>query len=246
MAEQAFGSQQAVMVVDRHIVMVLRIELFGKRDFGVVFRQMRLHVQVGEFPHQRAGHVQLFGAGGNGETRRDGHHLAALAMPFLDDCLGIVIARLRRIEQGRRRIAIHHHLAGDHAEIAPVAFAEKRLGGALVNGAIGHGAGCAMAHKLVEKGRGDARRVNRINKFLLLDECIGVEPFEQSRRIGADHLHLRKVQMGVDEAGHHQMGSVINRDGLRRCLLFHARIIARGDDHAVRGQDRAIFLIAVG
>ncbi len=41
------------MLVDVGIVARPRIELLREGDLGVVFRQMRLHVQVGELAHQR-------------------------------------------------------------------------------------------------------------------------------------------------------------------------------------------------
>ena len=58
-----------------------------------------------------------------------------------------------------------------------------------------------------------------IGEFLLLDEGIVVEPVEQLRAVGADHLGLRIVDMGVDEAGHDEAAGVI----VDRCALWRAR-----------------------
>ena len=50
------------MLVDVGIVARPRIELLREGDLGVVFRQMRLHVQVRMLAHQRAGHLHLLRA----------------------------------------------------------------------------------------------------------------------------------------------------------------------------------------
>ena len=48
-----------------------------------------------------------------------------------------------------------------------------------------------------------------IGEFLLLDEGVFLQPFEQLRAIGRDHLRLRIVDMGVDESGQNQRVGVM-------------------------------------
>ena len=114
------------MLVDVGIVARPRVELLGEGDLGVVFRQMRLHVQVGMLAHQRARHLHLLGRRGDREARRDGIELAALAVPFGDQRLGVVIAALRRVANALRRVAVHHHLAGDRRACCGHALRRRR------------------------------------------------------------------------------------------------------------------------
>ena len=55
-----------------------------------------------------------------------------------------------------------------------------------------------------------------IGEFLLLDEGVVVEPVEQLRAVGSDHLGLRIVDVGVDEAGHDEAAGVIVNDRVPR------------------------------
>ena len=93
-------------VIDIEIVARLRIEFARQRDLGVVLAQMRLDVAIGEFPRQRAGRLELLGRGGDREARRDGVVETALAMPAGDQGLALVVAALRRIGEGGRRVAV--------------------------------------------------------------------------------------------------------------------------------------------
>ncbi len=63
-----------------------------------------------------------------------------------------------------------------------------------------------------------------VAELLLLDEGVGVEPFEQRAGIGADHLHLREMDMRIDEAGQDQVRPVVDDLVLRR--LRGRRILA--------------------
>ena len=67
-----------------------------------------------------------------------------------------------------------------------------------------------------------------VGEFLLFDKRIIVQPVEQLRAVGADHLGLRIMDMGVDEAGHDQRAGVIVDDRARR----------RAPENVVRLADR--------
>lgn len=130
-AEQAFAPEQPVVLVDVGIVARLWMELQRKGNLGVVFRQVRLHVQIRIFAAERARHFQLLMRRGDGEARRDGIMLASLAVPIGDQRLAIVISRLRCIEHTLRRVTVHHHLAGDVEHVAVMRLGEERFGGLL-------------------------------------------------------------------------------------------------------------------
>ena len=48
-----------------------------------------------------------------------------------------------------------------------------------------------------------------IGKFLLFDEGVVGKPVEQLRAVGADHLSLRIMDVGVDETGGDETAGVI-------------------------------------
>jgi hypothetical protein len=73
----------------------------------------------------------------------------------------------------------------------------------------------------------------RVGKSDLFGEGTGIEPVEQLRAPGRDHLHLREMDMRVDEPGHHQVRAVV---GHRQAggLGGDLRIRPRRADHATR------------
>ena len=64
--------------------------------------------------------------------------------------------------------------------------------------AIGNRGGGAVARQFVEEEFGIAGRMRGIAEFLLLDEGVFLQPFEQLRPIGGDHLGLRIMDVRVD------------------------------------------------
>ena len=88
-------------------------------------------------------------------------------------------------------------------------------------------------NKFVEKERRDARAMRGIGEFLLLDERIVVQPVEQLRAVGADHLGLRIMDVGVDEAGHDERaGMIVDERAARRAGENVARLADRLDQAA--------------
>jgi len=168
---------------------------------------------------------------------------ATLAVPPLKQCLAVVIARLRRVAERCRRIAIHHHLAAQHQHVALGGFAKIRIDRLRMHAAIGRGRGRTMPDQLVEEARSDARGVPGITELLLLDEGVGVEPFEQVRRIRADHLHLRHMDVRIDEARQDQVRPVIDHRMMRRRFGVE---LADHDDLAIAADDdRAVLDVTI-
>ena len=58
---------------------------------------------------------------------------------------------------------------------------------------------------------------SRIGEFLFLDEGVFLQPFEQLRAVGGDHLGLRIVDVRVDETRHDQRaGEMFDRHARRQ------------------------------
>ena len=175
---------------------------------------------------QRAGHLHLLGRRGDGEARRDGVERAALAVPGRYQRLGVVIAGLRRVAEALRRVAVHHHLAGDDQHVALGSLREEGFGRFLVHRAIGGDGRGAVPHHLVEEQPRDAAAVLRVEELGLLGKGVVVQPVEQLGAIGGDDLHLREMHMRVDEARQDQMRPVVDQSRRRRrpaARLRHSR-----------------------
>lgn len=171
--------------------------------------------------------------------------VAALAVPVGDHLSRLVIGGFRRVEQALRGVAVHHHLAADHEHVALHGLSKKGVGGGFVHGAIGSGRGGAVAQQLVIKMRGDALGMGALDEAAFFREGIGVQPFQQIGGIGADDLHLREMQVHVDEAGHDEMRPVVFfLDVFRRCVA-NIGVFANGGNPAVFEKQAAILDIEV-
>ena len=74
---------------------------------------------VGMLAHQRAGGLELRLGRGEGEARRDRVELAAAAVPAREQRLAVARSRVSGVSSSAGgRVAVHHHLAGDHAHVA--------------------------------------------------------------------------------------------------------------------------------
>ena len=82
-----------------------------------------------------------------------------------------------------------------------------------------------------------------IGELLLLDERVVVQPIEQLRAVGADHLGLRIMDMGVDESRHDERARMIID---RRAVGSAGENVARFADRLdqpVPDEDRAVLEI---
>src|SRR5262249_45773543 len=111
--------------------------------------------------------------------------------------------------------------------------------------AISHGCSGAVARQFVEEELGIARGMRGIGEFLLLDESVFLQPLEQLRAVGCDHLGLRIVDVRVDEAWHDQkIGKMLDRKSSRK-LRRQLRCRPRGFDLPVFNEDNAILDVAI-
>src|SRR3546814_1848952 len=74
------------------------------------------------------------------------------------------------------------------------------LGGAGVDGAVDGRRSGAVARQLVEEEARDRHRVFRLGEALLLHQGVALQPVHELGAGGGDHLGLREVDVGVDEA----------------------------------------------
>ncbi len=171
--------------------------------------------------------------------------VTALAVPVRYHLAGLIIAHLGRVEQALRGIAVHHHLAADHAHIAPQRLGKEGVGRGLVHRAIGDRRRRAVADQLVIEMRGDPFSMRTFDETAFLGKGVGVQPLEQVGRIGGDHLHLRKMQVHVDEAGHDQMRAVVDLDHVLACFCLDVGIGADCRDQPILDQQAAILLVEI-
>jgi hypothetical protein len=174
---------------------------------------MRLHQHGGKLGEQRAGRRELFVRRSDGKTRRHRVALAPGTVPAADKlaarCNGVAGA----FEKPRRTVAVHDRVAGDHADAAPMRGSEQRLGRGRMRRAVSACGGGAVSRQLVEEEFGVVRGVFGNAEFLLLDESVFLQPFEELGAIGGNHLGLRIVDMRVDESRHDQrIGIMIERN----------------------------------
>jgi hypothetical protein len=169
--------------------------------------------------------------------------VAALAVPVCNDLPCFVVAHLRRVEQALRGVTVHHHLAADHAHVALHRLGEEGVGGGLVDRAIGNSRGRAVTDQLVVEMGGDALCMGAFDETAFLGEGVGVEPLQQVGSIGGDDLHLREMQMSIDEAGHDQMRAMVDFRRVGGRLSFDVCVGAACDDQAVDQQQAAVALV---
>ena len=150
-AEQRARPEQAVAAVDLGVALGPGEELACGGDLAVVLAQVGLDVGFGMLAGEGARGLELGVGRGEREARGDGVELAAASVPALEQRLALALALLGRVEQARRRTAVHHHLAGDHARVAALALGEEGLHRFRPHGAVDHGRGGAVAQQLVEK-----------------------------------------------------------------------------------------------
>ncbi len=125
-------------------------------------------------------------------------------MPALDQRLAVGIAGFGCVDKIVRRVAVHHHLAGNHAQIKRLSRTEKRLDRLFVHAAEHQRRGGTVAQQFLDEDVGNLRRMFGIGKLAFAREGVGVEPIQQLRAVRADHAGLRQVDVRVDKARREQ------------------------------------------
>ena len=213
MPEKRARAEQAEPGIDRRVARIARKQALDRVDLVAVLGEMRLHQDGGKLRQQRARRRELFVARGDGEARGHGIALPPGAVPAPDEIAAVGDGGGGGSEQPRRRVAVHEGIARDHAGVAAVRGRKQRGGRIRMRRAVGKRRGGAVARQLVEEKFGVARGVRGIGEFLLFDEGVFLQPFEELRAIGGDHLRLRVVDMGVDESGQNQrVGVMFDRE----------------------------------
>ena len=144
-------AQQAKALVDVQVAACLWKQLARPSHFIQVFGDVAVNEHVGMSRGEPAGRFELGFRGGDSETRRDRVVQAAAPVPFLDQGRGISVAAVRGVAQIVRTVAVHQHLARDHAQVARLGLREESVDRTRMHGAEYQRCGSAIAHQLVEK-----------------------------------------------------------------------------------------------
>ncbi len=111
-----------------------------------------------------------------------------------------------------------------------------------VDGAIHHGGGGAAAQQFVHKKTGDIARVSGVGKLPLGRVRVSLQPRQQAGRRRGDHVGLRVVEMGVDEARHDQFSAIVLQRRARRQASLEFGKIADGLHMIVVDEQQAVFV----
>jgi hypothetical protein len=166
-------------------------------------------------------------------------------VPALDQSLAVGIAALGRVGQRRRGIAVHHHLAGDHAGVAALGLGEEGFGRLAMHRAIDRSRRRPVRQQLVEQEARQHLGLALMRQLLLLDEGVLVEPLHQLGAIGRDHLRLRHVQMRIDEARHDQIRAVVDDLGASWQCRHQFGRFAHRLDHPAREHEQPVDNVAM-
>ena len=202
-------AQQARAVVDIKVAAVLRKEFTHPGHLARVLRDMTLYVNIRVLARQAAAGFELAWGRSGGETRRDRIVQAVGAVPALDECLAFAVAGVRSIAQILRAVAIHHHLARDHAHAACLRRDKKRFGRLRMHRAEHQCGGGAVFDQAVQEKARCRVRVGAVGELALFGKREALQPVEQLRAMAGDHIDLRVVHMGIDEARHDQMAAPV-------------------------------------
>ena len=82
--------------------------------------------------------------------------------------------------------------------------------------------------------------MGRVGEPLLLDEGVVVQPVEQLRAIGGDHLRLRIVDVHIDQPGHDERARMIVERRVRRGAGKNVARLADRRDPPVLDENRPV------
>ena len=174
-------TEQAETIVNVEIAATVGKQFRHPGDLGAVFGNMRLQVQVRVFGQQPPAGFELLRAAAGREARR---YRVMSARPFKcqRDINSVAVAHSstpRYRSSSGRRVAIHHDLAGDQAQVEPLGLVEDRIHRLRMHGGEYRAGGGAVAQHL--RGRKTAISVGVIalGKFKPRWGRCTFEPVEQ-------------------------------------------------------------------
>ncbi len=97
-----------------------------------------------------------------------------------------------------------------------------------------------MGEQRIDEARRTRFGHRRVGISLLGGEGIALQPVEQGAAVARDHIELRAVHMGVDEAGQDQPAAVVDALPARVGLAVHRARRLRIDDAAVLDQQPVV------
>jgi len=121
--EQAASSGKLMAMINVKIAVVLRKQRFHPGDLLRIFAQVSVQPDVGKLLTQLPHFFEQRRRRGRRKARRQRVAEPTAPVPALNQRPRVGIALRRRLQQRVRRVAIHHHLAGDQPHL-------DRFGGA--------------------------------------------------------------------------------------------------------------------
>ena len=207
---------------------------------------MAVDMDIGVLGGQAAGTGELLVGRGRREARRDRVVQPPPAVPALDQRPAVALAARRGVAHRRGTVPVHQRLAGDQPQVQLLCGGEYRL----------HRGGVDAAQHLrsrraVGEQFGDEEIRHRAGVVCIVEAALGgkgvaLQPVQQMAAAGRDHVGLRHVDVGVDEAGHYQRVPVFGQRASRRQLPQQVLGRAEGSDAAVVDHQHAVVVVFIG
>ena len=204
-AEQAARPEQPEAAIDIGVTRRLGKQLAHPGNFPARLGDMGLHVDTGMIGQQLPRPFELPWRGRGRKPRRHGVAEAIDAVPALDQRPRRLDSPVGRVPQCLGHVPIHQHLAGDQPHRAGARLVEQRIDGLGVHAAEDRRRRRAVAQQLVDELLRHHGRMVGVAEATLGGKGIALEPVEQPLAPGSNHLHLRIVQMGIDETGNDEV-----------------------------------------
>src|SRR5262249_8187093 len=148
--------------------------------------------------------------GGGGKARRDRVQQPPAAVPARNQVLGFAVRGFRvDVAQVVGTVAVHHHLAAQHAQPAALGGGAERVHRGRMHGGINNRGGGAVGHQFVEEELRHLGGVRRIRERGLGGKGVFVKPFQQALAVAGDDVGLGIVDVRVDEARHENGAGVV-------------------------------------
>ena len=203
MTKNRSGSEEAVVGIDIGVAGAVGEQGFHQRDFVRVFGKMGLEVGP-VLLGQLAGAAHKFARTGNGKAGAEGifKTSAIAAVPLAAERFAFGAGSVGSFLRGKGTVTadIHHDLADDEPQAAFLGGGEGRVRAVCKNRGVEHGAGCAMAGQIFEKGPRLDPRSGGLELFFERKDVL-LQPGQQGLGVAGYGRILGQVGMDVDQAG---------------------------------------------